>query len=554
MFRRNRLFTAKPQQQSGMVLAVVIVLLLLASVVSFFALTVGTFEQRTSGNDMRSKMVQQIADSALAQAVETIEADRTLLDLPGSWELCAGGDTTFPCGSVPATRRATMWRFAGGVLDVMGDGMDDMDTRMMPMENLVTTVSGGFEVKYGVGAVLCRLVQANLDVAATCSADPAEDTLLNAVTLVSVAAIPTEGSRATAMKTISTYPALGVNANVPPFLASGTIDLSGGGQVVTNPNSGGPGVPVSIWTRKDVQKSGTPNSCYADEFFRLGAKNNEPPELYPVGDPPEDQTLTCDTCGCPGDSSLSFSDSGGTNQEGIDVLDVDGNVDGYVGTDKGDNRDVLPAEFPCDLFKQIFSKDAWSDGNADNFCETKIMEDDPDNTGQQIGADEAWLLENANFFIPIGSPPYAGFDTRFDGDSKVIACSDLDEDTTGIVWDRTGACGPGNGETYGSPSKPVIMVMDGGTVSINGGRVFGITFLRTTSAGPLDPATGGTAVLRMNAGSAFYGSVVVQGVVDHFNGTAAVIYDSKVLTSIINDPQYNKLVGLPGSWTDSIRY
>lgn len=538
-------------RQSGTVLFVVIVLLLLATVLSLFALNVGSFEQRTSGNDLRTKLLAQLADSAIAQGIEAINADPDLTDVgSGDWEVCDGADTTFPCGSMPAARRATMYRYVGGAFDVFGDGaVDAMDLRMLPLDRRIGTINNttaggvdGFAVQYGVGAVLCRLVPASVGTPAACTTNASVVTPVNAVSLVAVSSIPVEGARTTTLKTIVTYNLPGIGTDAPPILASGSVDLTGSLQIVTNANSAGPGVPVSIWTRRDADKTGTPNSCYADEFFRLGAKNNSPPTFYPAGADAEDQTLTCDDCSCPGDASLSFSDSGGACGEGMDILDVDNNTCGV-------NRDVVPSEFPCDLFQHVFGIASWKDTDGDFFCETKLLVDDPENVGVQIGVDENYLARHAAFIVPNGT---AGFDARFVGDSRVVTCAQVGSTAvSGLVWDRTGDCA--DGRTIGTPANPTILVADG-TGAYQNVKLFGVLFVRTTAAGPLDPDTGGTASLTLNAGSVIYGSAIVQGVVEKANGTAAIISDAKVLSNLSGGDKPPEVAGLPGSWSDSDRY
>ncbi len=56
--------------QSGVVLLVAVVLLLLASVLTLAALKVGVFEQRSTGNDIRAKAVNEVAEAGLAQGFE----------------------------------------------------------------------------------------------------------------------------------------------------------------------------------------------------------------------------------------------------------------------------------------------------------------------------------------------------------------------------------------------------------------------------------------------------------------------------------------------------
>lgn len=54
----------------------------------------------------------------------------------------------------------------------------------------------------------------------------------------------------------------------PPIMGAGEVGLKGGFNVVTNPNGGGQGVPVSVWTSKSVDDSnGNWSSCQIDEFY-----------------------------------------------------------------------------------------------------------------------------------------------------------------------------------------------------------------------------------------------------------------------------------------------
>lgn len=533
--------------QRGSVLLIVIVLLLLATVLSAFALGVGALEQQASANDVRTRLVQQVADAALAQGAENILANTDMLELDADWEQCAADDTSFPCGSVPqltedgAARRATMFRYVGGAFDVFGDGaVDDMDERMLPLDRRITTVNesssgtgDGFAVQYGVGALLCRLVPSAVGTPATCSTNAGEAVSVNALTLVAVAAIPGESARTTVVKSFATNSAFPLGVNQPPIMASGAIELRGNLQVVTSPNAGGPGVPVSVWTRRPLDAGGTPDTCYADEFYRSGA-----PTWYPPDAESEDQILRCDDCDC-GLGQLT----GGHGNSCFGGMDVLANP-----SDCGSNEPVRPEEFPCDLFAHVFGVQAWSDQNDDHFCETKVLVDDPENAGQQIGADEEYLAEKADWIITDTAD--GTFGARFAGDPRVIACDDL-TDKSGLVWVRTGECG--DGKTLGSPTEPMLLVHDGDP-SFQNLTLFGLLFVRSDGAGPLDFDAGGDATFRMNAGSAVYGAVIVHGEGEKINGTAAVIYDGKVLANLVSDLSDPDVLGLPGSWTDTVRY
>src|SRR3990167_1772565 len=106
---------ATSRLQQGSTLLVAVVILLLASLMALMAMNVGVFEQRSSGNDLRAKVVHQVAEAGLAQGFEYLfRANPALLDNAGSWELCGASDTTFPCGAVDASVRGTMYRLTAG--------------------------------------------------------------------------------------------------------------------------------------------------------------------------------------------------------------------------------------------------------------------------------------------------------------------------------------------------------------------------------------------------------------------------------------------------------
>ena len=103
----------------------------------------------------------------------------------------------------------------------------------------------------------------------------------------------------------------------------------------------------------------------------------------------------------------------------------------------------------------------------------------------------------------------------------------------------------------------MFLILDG-PVQIHG-VVFGFVFVRDTG-NTLRPATGSSlsgscpsnCMVQMNAGSAIYGALVVQGQMK-VNGTSAVIYDGNVIDGIVEQagPVY---ATLPGAWTDRESY
>ena len=551
--------------QRGAVLLVAIVLLLLAGVMTLFALNVGVFEQRSTANDVRAKLVNEVAEAGLAQGFEYLMRQHPDMLDDNSWEKCVTNDETFPCGAVEqfepdgtTPRRASMYRLKAKVNSITGIDAA-LSNYMLPLSSDLSTVGNGEAVAYGVAPLLCRVQRPvageDAETPVRCgdgTGTGASD--LRVATFVSVATIPNSSARTTLVQTIGQYPLLGELLEVPPLTASGVIDATGNINIVVNPNSAGPGVPVSIWTRSDVGKTGNFNTCYADEFFRQGDK---------FGDvKPEGPTVTCDTCECEPEFALSYPKAGNVQTEGIDVLDID--VGGHVGI----NHDVKPEEFPCDLFGYVFGVDAHSDEDGDFFCEKQIVTQyvNPNNTAQYVnmGADEAYLYTNAQKIAPVDGRTYsysltpggaaAGTVTAASllTDAQKFSASELaaTDSWPGMVWCQEN-CGLDSQITFGSPDAPVVLVVDG-DVDL-AARVFGLLFLRSNGSADLVPADGGNAELRINNGhAAVYGAVVVQGTATKING-GVIVSDPTVLGGL-GGAGNDKPATLPGAWNDQKSY
>ena len=587
-----RVIRASRAKQSGTVMVVAIVLLLLAGLLTLFALKVGLFEQRSTGNDLRAKVVTEVAEAGLAQGFEYLirQHEEMLVD-PDAWVRCGANETAFPCGAIsdgtfdddgdPTTaevsRRASMFRLAA--IDNPIPGFDDEVSQYMlpmPVASKIAAMANGQAVAYGVAPVMCFARQ---PAGAGNAGIPCGDvgaTSVSIATFVSVARLIDENASSTLVQTVGQYPKFGDDLlNKPPITAAGSAGVTGTLQVVTNPNAGGTGVAVSVWSRLDVDKTGTTNTCYADEFFRYTSGSAVPA--------PYQGTIRCDDCRC--DSSdapatLSY-DSSGINRctaptsdcEGIDVLDVDSGTDssaGYnTGGHEGANYNVRSdavsfasgiCEFPPDMFKYVFGADAWEDTNGDCFAETKragVLQVNPDNPGAAgiVDPDEAYLYKIADHIIP--SAANAGKVSVAQLATRAMLTSAT---SSGIIWCQAGAvggCNISSNDQVGTPAAPVVLILDG-PVSIQG-VIFGFVFIRDTGD-TLRPDTGSSIAgncpnncqLQMNAGSAIYGALVIQGQMKS-NGTSAVIYDGNVLQGIIEQAGM-VYATLPGAWTDRRSY
>lgn len=566
-------------RERGNALFVAIILLLLASVVTLFTLRVGVFEQRTSGNDQRAKLIAQVAEAGIAQGAEFFRLRPGALAADsGNWVACQADDVSFPCGSIPdmnvtdgaggtVKRRGTMYYWSNGTTpgDINNDGTsnDHFDRRMLPLAEVIPAggiidAVGNFDrVSYGVGVVLCRVaVPKSPGQATRCTLDPAEQSSTLVYNFVSVASLPGEGTRTTVSQMLGQYLIFNPDSNKPPIVASGSVDLVGTLQLVTNPNAGGNGVPVSIWTRKDVKKTGTPNTCYYDEFIRYGGGAAE----WVGGDT---KVMVCDTCSCAGDKSLSYDASGNLQDEGIDILDIDGNT---PATPQGKqvNYDVKPEEFPCDMFEFVFGVRARQDLDSpkDHFCESrvpKVSYTSSSGVTALLNVDEAFLYNNADYIVPRAdgvsvNGHVAPWTSLASMAQKTLPApypnaGSSGAGLSGIVWCQQG-CDIKN--DLGTPDRPVLLVVDG-PLHMTGGRVFGLILLRSLEEGPLNPLTGGSADLQINGNVNVYGSIVIQGQVQKANGNAAVVYIEEIFRNLANSIP-PKDSNLPGAWTDRLSY
>jgi hypothetical protein len=450
--------------------------------------------------------------------------------------------------------------------------------------SLIGSVGNNFPVNYGAGALLCLV---KTPAAATdpteCTTDINSASAVRLITISAVGSIPGETASTTLTTGIGMHSVLYSPTNKPPVVAAGSVDVTGGIQIVTNPDAGGSGVPVSVWTRKQVDKTGTPNTCYFDDFIR-DQKNNAHPAFEDNADGSTSNVVTCDTCEC--SSSLSYQSSGNNPDMGIDILEVSNTpVIGTAGCTsalyaagscKANANVKLPNsdgiyEFPCDMFQYTFGVQAWQDNSspADGFCETRMFTTDftpADGSALPsggVGIDEAFLYNNATKIVPGTLHPSSWIDpSKLDTNCASLADSSGSDAAGGLIWVQYGAttCSFGTTLQIGTPDKPVVLVVDGNMSGslVYHSRMFGLLFVRAPDT-PLDVTTGGSTSghggsLFMNSGSVVYGSVVIQGQFVKGNGTASIVYNKTVLENLLNEPGLNPFAPVPASWTDRFAY
>lgn len=517
--------------QQGSTLLVAVVILLLASLMGLMAMNVGLFEQRSSGNDLRAKVVHQAAEAGLAQGFEYIfRANPSLLDTAASWELCSATDTSFPCGAVDASVRGTMFRLAAGA-GAYGTSTElpsELTQRMLLVPDKLPQM-GGFNVEYGVAPVLCRVPLPVSNTSITCATDMTNLSDRRVVTLVSVAQIQGDSGRTTLTQTIARSSLLAQTTGVPTIVASGTVVPPGNGDIVAMPDAAGPGLDVSVWSRLNVDStSGSFANCSRQDFLTSGQVS--------LTDASWISSRTCTSCGC------GMSKKAGVAED-WDILDVDGDV--------GTNKDVAASEFPCDLFEYAFNVKGWKDEVApvDGFCESrmpKVAFDAPDGNTYQLYPEEAYLYQYASKIKATAANLHlVRTEQRFTGNLGATA--------SGLIWCQA-SCLPSSNGVVGSVTAPVAVVADPGTNDPYDSKLFGLLFYRSNGDGPLDPLTGGNASMKFKGQSAVYGSLVIQGPITTGSGGGLVFGDVDILKTLAGLQSMARYDTLRGGWTDAYSY
>lgn len=326
-----------------------VLILVLLTLMMFFAIRVGVVEQRVSANDARQKLAFHAAESGIQQAKEYLLPNSVLIAsytenlLPDGtdgwlsnttekrWLKCedagldlAAGNGPHPCfGESASDQRINSYYYSVGGVTTMPV---DTDTVLPGTTEAVT-----------VEALLCVL---NIDETAAipvqgCSTDSdIADGTYFMVTLLARGGADCNGgacgAEALVSEQVSNFgAAAGGNAPAVPLVTKSTFPPSGSAEVVPNPNSGGVGVPISVWMNANT-------SCSIDGSIIDPSSGSwatcEMHEWYETDAMPVDVACT-GNCSCSQAESLSYT-HGTENILGIDL--------------------VADSAFPCDLFQFYF--------------------------------------------------------------------------------------------------------------------------------------------------------------------------------------------------------
>jgi len=230
---------------------------------------------------------------------------------------------------------------------------------------------------------------------------------------------------------------------------AGNITVGGSFTVGANPNGGGLGVPLSVWSNGDVFLGGNGATCGLEEFD--GG--------YCSGSPYSDNTF-----------------------EANDILEND-------------------TGFPTDLFKHTFGVPK---------------------------ADYQELKDQAEVLASCASLPNTNTDV-----------------TTGLFWIE-GDCTVNANKTIGSADEPVIIVVEDGDITLNGGAtIYGIVFA-------FEATNGSGGDVSMIGGSTVRGAFISDHSITNSSGTFNTRFDAQVLNNISQgtSPGLSRVEIIPGSWKD----
>ena len=233
---------------------IVLMVLLLMTVMLVYGTRVSVFEQRMSANDEQQKRMFNLAEAGRSFVVAQLQRNDDILEDNDA----SGNPQWQACGTEP---ECTL---------VGNQGWTNTDVFIGTIEPTAATLFSDSQWSQGVNGgtrletLDVRMVAANRN----------DGDFLNDRIFVFSEAVLDDGdgnqvARAAVSDVLAAYDGGGGSPEVPLIVHSG-INVPGGGtfDIVANPNGGGEGVPVSVWSRVPVTPNGNWRTCEAYEFYR----------------------------------------------------------------------------------------------------------------------------------------------------------------------------------------------------------------------------------------------------------------------------------------------
>ena len=495
--------------QSGIVTTFTgVMILILLTLMMFFAIRVGVFEQRVSGNEMRQKLAFHAAESGIHYAKEYIRKNLALVTSEeadvlsdgtdgwlesngGHWRACTdapvdlseGEQGAHPCyAESDLQRRANMFYY---VEDLSAAD----ESWNLPVDATGTILPDATET-VDVFALLCALEVHEGDETPVkgCITDltdenPDDDIVTDGsyfmVTLLARGGADCDGAgdgcRAEALisEKVSNFGAgSGGNSPAVPLTVKTSFTPSGSIGVVANPNAGGVGVPGSVWMGDGYNwKLGSWQTCEMHEYYER--------ESIP-------EVVKCDqTSGCKCDEPEALTYRAG-NQEPTGGIDM-----------------INDPNFPDDLFQFYFG----------------------------IPREEYLTVK---------------------GYSEVLSSCDplveLGTDAHGIYWIEGGdgsRCTFNANDIIGTPENPVLIITSAELTTFGGGAtIFGTVFATDVDS------NGVGAELSLNGTGALYGALLVESDFTSSNAAAStfdIVWNENVARKARGEGGLGRVLG---GWSD----
>lgn len=465
--RVKRTTVPRHRQLGGLTVFTAIMILVTLTLMIFYAVRVGLFEQRVSANEVRQKAAFNAAESAIEQGVEYIVANAQLVlssategyaDGAGGftrggwfagnrWQECTAdlvADADHPCGGDPAMQVGSFYYDDPATTS----GIDSLPIGMTGFAGDVTARLSANICFVGLSSTTggCGVPPSNTD---------EENSAFMIITLLgygfsdctNTANVSTCPGQATIAKPLANFKNLS-GAPVVPLTTKTTFPPTGTAEVVPNPNAGGIGVPLSVWANNNDSCSIPAADTSAGSFATC-----EMHEWYGVDYIPA--AIACDQtdCSCTQSEAISWT-SGSTPYNGIDI--------------------VADPSFPCDLFDYYFN----------------------------VPDDQYMLIKSTATVLD--------------------DCSTLDESSYGIYWINSGEdCVLNANTVLGSAGAPIILISATRTIINGGTKIFGVLYIFD--------GEDSEATLTSNGSTVVYGAVIVDANMGQYTGTFQVVHSTTVL-------------------------
>ncbi|WP_428353044.1 pilus assembly PilX family protein [Methyloprofundus sp.] len=283
-----------------------------------------------------------------------------------------------------------------------------------------------------------------------------------------------------------------------PLIVDGPIDVSGSMEIVVNPNGGGAGIPLSMWTSETITLgNNSAGTCHMHEYL------DSDDMLDPVNNPYQ----VCDPnkCFCLDNERISNTvDDDNPNGNSTPGYDTISTSSGYSdGSGIAPNSDIDEIGFPDDMF-------AYVTGTPGPEWETKKGE----------------IAANGGLYNN---------------------CNDLNTNTTGNIWIE-GDCDLKN--DIASVVAPVLLIVHG-NLTITGGKIFGVVFI-FAKENVIDLEVTG------NGNGAVYGALISDKPLKILtNGSFDIVYQKRIFDAIYGtggidetSDAFKDIARVAGTWRD----